>query len=244
MSSSQNLPLVEPAEYAERVLAASELPDVAREASSLLQECRARSLISDWEGCPKVDDFARLIVATSRVLPAGGSIETGVYQGGTAGPLLCVAAAESFHVSIDPYGLPSQSYVVQDYGNWPVVRHTLTKLTQLAEERQINFCHYLMDSATFVRADLLTHPGRFRIVHLDGDHSQEAVEMELRYFRRRLTGPALFIMDDHDEHFPGVEAALQTTGQGMVRVLHRRYDFPNYGIAGFSAWIHPGISKS
>jgi hypothetical protein len=185
-----------------------------------------------------VDEFTRLIVAASRVLPPGGSIETGVYHGGTAGPLIHVASAESFHVSIDPYGLPSQSYVIQDYGNWPSVRGTLSQLSRLSAERHVNFCHYLMDSATFVRADLLSHPSRFRIVHLDGDHSQQAVELELAYFRRRISGPALFILDDHDDHFPGVEGALKTTGRGMTRVLHQFYDFPNYGVAGFSAWVH------
>lgn len=225
-------------ELAERICAAMDLPEVIEEAGRSVQECRLRGLVSDWEGCPKVDDFARLIVATARVLPAGGSVETGVYHGGTAGPLVRVAAAESFHVSVDPYGLPSQSYVAQDYGNWPIVRRTLAQLTRFAEKRQVNFHHYLMDSATFIRADLLQHPTSFRIVHLDGDHSQEAVEMELRYFRSRIVGPTLFILDDHDEHFPGVEAALQTSGQGMARVLHRYYDFPNYGVAGFSAWVH------
>jgi hypothetical protein len=67
---------------------------------------------------------------------------------------------------------------------------------------------------------------------------RDAVVEELEYFRRRIAGPALFIMDDHDEHFPGVEEAMRDAGAGMAQVLHRYYDFPNYGVAGFSAWLH------
>jgi hypothetical protein len=84
----------------------------------------------------------------------------------------------------------------------------------------------------------LQHEGTFRIVHLDGDHSADAVAEELNYFRNRIANPALIILDDHDEHFPGVEAGMQRAGQGLVRVLHERYAFPAYGEAGFSAWLH------
>jgi hypothetical protein len=55
---------------------------------------------------------------------------------------------------------------------------------------------------------------------LAGDHLPQAVEMELACYHRRLAGPALFILDDRDEHFPGIETAIQSTGQGMARVLH------------------------
>lgn len=226
------------AELSQEIQTTMESPEVVAEATKRVAYCRSLGLASDWEGCPKVEHFASLLIAAERILPAGGCIETGVYHGGTAGPLILSATSESFHVSIDPFGLPSQSYWAQDYGNWPVVRQTMSQLAQLAERQQVTFCHYLMDSVAFTRADHLQHPAPFRIVHLDGDHSHETVVTELQYFRRRIRGPALFILDDHDAHFPGVETALQTAGQGMHRVLHREYDFPNYGRAGFSAWLH------
>jgi hypothetical protein len=64
------------------------------------------------------------------------------------------------------------------------------------------------------------------------------VAQELAYFRSRVANPALFILDDHDGHFPGVEEGWRRAGQGLVPVLHERYDFPGYGEAGFSAWLH------
>ncbi len=223
---------------AQAIAEAMTWPDVVSSAQSMLAECRKLGLVSDWEGCAKVDDFAALLVAAARHLPPGGSIETGVHKGGTAGPLLWVAAPESFHVSIDPYGVPGQSYSIPSYGDWAMVRHTTAVLAWLAQQRRVTFCPYLTDSLTFIKADLLRHPGTFRFVHLDGDHSEEAVRAELDYFRPRAATPALFILDDHDEHFPGVDAALGSAGQGLIPILHRFYDFPNYGVAGFSAWLH------
>jgi hypothetical protein len=217
-------------------------PEVMEEADKVLAACRATDLVSDWDPCPeKMKDFTQLCVAAARLLPAGGSVETGVLRGGTAGILLSCGSRDSFHVSIDPYGLPSQSYTYlrEEYGRWPEMRRTMTRLARLAESREITFCHYLMSASDFVRADHLSHPDRFRIVHLDGDHSRAAVAEELAYFRRRISGPTLFILDDHDDHFPGVEEALQDEGSGLVPIFHRQYDFPGgYGLAGFSAWLH------
>jgi hypothetical protein len=216
--------------------------EIAQAADAVIASCRAIDLVSDWDACAeKTSDFAKLCVAAAKLLPPGGSVETGVFRGGTAAVLLKCASPESFHVSIDPYGLPSQSYddMREAYGEWSAVRATMTKLTRLADAREVTFSHYLMGSSDFIRADHLQHPGHFRIVHLDGDHSRAAVAEELAYFRRRIRGPALFILDDHDDHFPGVEEGLQDEGAGLVPIFRGLYDFPGtYGVAGFSAWLH------
>jgi len=101
-----------------------------------------------------------------------------------------------------------------------------------------------MGASEFIHADLLQHPAPFRIVHLDGDHSTEAVIEELQYFRRKLGGPAVIITDDHDENSPGVANALESpAGNGLVPVLHRFYSFPAQERPfGFSAWLHPAAS--
>ncbi len=215
---------------------------VVAAAESIITACREVDLISDWDACAEKNrDFAALCVAANRLLPPGGSVETGVFRGGTAGILLNCASPDSFHVSIDPYGLPGQSYsdMREVYGQWPEARRTMARLSRLAESREVTFCHYLMGASDFIRADHLQHPARFRIVHLDGDHSRAAVAEELAYFRRRIPGPALFILDDHDDHFPGVEEGLRDEGAGLVPIFHRLYDFPGtYGLAGFSAWLH------
>lgn len=222
--------------------ALAQSPEVVAQADAVLVACRAMDLVSDWDACAdKMKDFTRFCVAAAKLLPPGGSVETGVFRGGTAAILLNCASPDSFHVSIDPYGLPSQSYddMREAYGEWPEMRKTMTRLTRLAESREVTFCHYLMGASDFIRANHLQHPGRFRIVHLDGDHSRAAVAEELAYFRRRIQGPALFILDDHDDHFPGVEQGLQDEGGGLVPIFHRLYDFPGtYGLAGFSVWLH------
>lgn len=229
-------------------------PEVARQAEWLLAESVRRELFCDWGSSPewdyrpcpeKVQDFNRLVLATQRVLPPGGSIETGVFRGGTSGPLILCAPPNSFHVGIDPYGLPEQSYkeangdIDAGYADWPRARSTLRQLATLADERGVTFCHYLMSAQTFIDADLLRHPGRFSIVHLDGDHSLDAVVAELCYFRKKVGGPALFIMDDHDDYCPDVQIGLDTAGRGLVEIFHNFYhtghrDMPT----GFSAWLH------
>lgn len=213
---------------------------IGEKAASHLARAEEQGLISDWgRGFPKTFDFARLIQAAADLLPAGGSIETGVFRGGSSGPLILCASTDSFHVTIDPFGLGSQHYQIADYRDWGGVRTTLARLAVLAEEQNVTHCHYLTDSLSFIRADLLQHNAPFRIVHLDGDHSEHVVAEELSYFRSKIEGPALFILDDHDDNFPGVEAGLEVAGDGMVMVLHLFYDWPGCKFpCGFSAWLH------
>ena len=54
---------------------------------------------------------------------------------------------------------------------------------------------------------------------------------------RKIAGPTVYIMDDHDEHFPGVQQALRAFSGALAPLFHRVYDFPSYGRAGFSAWL-------
>jgi hypothetical protein len=215
-----------------------------RRANEILTRSRELGLVSDWDDQPtqKPGDFACLIVAASMILPPGGSVETGVFRGGTSGPLIMCASPETFHVAIDPYGLPSQSYPYPDlgYGNWPAARSTIATLAALAEKHGVTLCHYVMDARTFIHADLLQHPASFRIVHLDGDHSKAAVIEELEYFRRRVAAPAIFILDDHDENFPGVAEAMESSAaEGLLPIFHNQYPYPGATHhCGFSAWLH------
>ena len=204
-----------------------------------LERANRLGLSSDWAGIgTKALDFARLVVAARRILPAGGSVETGVFQGGTSALLILSSAPDSFHISIDPYGLPTQSYSKEEYEDWEMARRTISGLANLAVEKRVTHCHYLMDSQSFVRADLLRHPGRFAILHLDGFHSEGAVREELTYFLERLPGPTVYILDDHDDGCPGVAAGLAGVEHSMRNVFHRYYD-TEWGASGFSAWFNP-----
>jgi hypothetical protein len=228
------------AKLAETIRATMNVADVGALASRVRRDAVDRGLTSDWQASEaKMDAFARLVVAAQNVLGPGSTIETGVCKGGTSAQLVGSSPVDAFHIAIDPFGLPSQSYANRNkYGRWAHVRDTLAALTALGGARGVTVLPYVMSSQAFVGADLLTHATTFRIVHLDGDHSADAVAQELAYFRGRIAGPALFILDDHDAHFPGVEAGLQRTGDGLVPVLNERYDFPGYGEAAFSAWLH------
>ena len=227
----------------EHIRSAMDAPQTRADAECIRRDADRRDLVSDWQASPeKMDAFARLVIAAQRVLGPAGTLETGVCRGGTSALLIASAPPEAFHVAIDPFGLPSQSYANRaKYGRWHHVRAALDALTALGNERSVTVLPYVMSSQTFVAADLLTLEGPIRIVHLDGDHSADAVAMELEYFRSRVAHPALFILDDHDEHFPGVEEGLARAGRGMLRILHEHYDFPGYGVAGFSAWLNGPI---
>jgi hypothetical protein len=214
---------------------------IADTARACLARCRARGLVSDWDedACPKPLHFATLAAATAATIPAGGTVEVGVYRGGTAGILLMTGAPDRYHVSIDPFGLPEQSYTnpTLPYGDAGAARATLRALGELAEEQAVTLCHYWMASTRFIEADLLTHPGGFRFVHLDGPHDRDTVAAELRYFRSRIAGPCVFVLDDHDALNPGVAEAVKAAGAGLEPLFHRHYD-TRYGRCGFSAWLH------
>lgn len=225
---------------ADRLRAAMQTPAVRARADAIRRDAAARGLVSDWDAIPeKMDTFARLVLAAQEALGPGGTLETGVCRGGTSALLIGCAPQDAFHIAIDPFGLPSQSYANRmKYGRWHHVRATLAALAELGRDRSVTVLPYVMSSQAFVAADLLRHEGPIRIVHLDGDHSRDAVAMEIGYFRRRIGGPALFILDDHDDHFPGVAEGLAAAGAGMLPILHEHYDFPDYGKAGFSAWLN------
>lgn len=211
--------------------------EVGDEAQRWLAQTTSLGLASDWNGSEKEADFARLAVAIGRTFPPGGALEIGVLRGGTAGLLVLACAREAFHVSIDPYGLSTQSYPGDEYRDWSTYRATARRLAELADTCAVVHSHFLMDSASFIRCDLLQHPGRFNVVHLDGDHTYEAVHAELAYFTRTVASPAVYVMDDHDANYPGVGAALADFPQ-LVNIFHNFYEFPPYGTCGFSAWFH------
>ena len=66
----------------DQLLEAWESSSVLAMAEQNLERANRLGLSSDWAGIgTKELDFARLVVAARRILPAGGSVETGVFQG-------------------------------------------------------------------------------------------------------------------------------------------------------------------
>lgn len=244
-------PEVDANPLARRLLDECNSPEVAAIADERLARTRELGLRSDWTdfGSTKEADFARLLVATRKVLPPGSSLETGVFGGETSGLLILSCPASSFHVSVDPYGLPSQSYKpkqgggdhwAHEYRNWQVARSTGRRLHQLAEECDVTYSHYLASSQKFCKSDLLQHPAPFNLIHLDGDHSYGAVKEELAYFLGKTSPPTVYVMDDHDDHCPGVGRALRERRGELLCLFHRTYDLAGPGVSGFSAWLQTG----
>jgi hypothetical protein len=227
---------------AQRILAGMDSEEVRDQADDAIAECKELDFISDWDAVPeKMADFYRVIFAAAKILPAGGSVETGVFRGGTSGPLILSDSPESFHIGIDPFGFSSQSYadLAEVYGQWQGARRTMAKLSALGAQQNVTYCHYTMSASRFIQADLLESTIDVRTVHLDGDHSEAAVIEELTYFRRKLARPVLFVFDDHDDTYPGVESGISRAGTGMARVFHRHYNYPGFPTPlGFSAWVH------
>ncbi|MCK6452502.1 MAG: hypothetical protein L6R19_16890 [Alphaproteobacteria bacterium] len=225
-----------------RILGAMDGPEIARGADEAMRRCKDLGFESDWDAVPeKMTAFHRVILAAAAVLPPGGSVETGVFRGGTSGPLILADPPESFHIGIDPFGFPSQSYadLADAYGQWQEARRTMAKLSAVGAQQNVTYCHYTMAASRFIQADLLEPIVDVRTVHLDGDHGEDAVVEELAYFRRKLARPVLFVLDDHDDTYPGVEAGMRRAGAGMARVFHRHYAYPGFPTPlGFSAWVH------
>jgi len=229
-------------QLAAQILAAMDRPNIQAKAEAARDASKALGFESDWDAVPeKLRAFRQAIFASATVLPPGGSVETGVFRGGTSGPLILSNPPESFHIGIDPFGNAAQSYpeLAEAYAQWKPVRSTLARLTKLAQECDVTYLHYAMGSTRFAECDLLEVGQQVRVVHLDGDHGEQAVVDELTYFRRKIQRPCLFVLDDHDSTYPGVENGMQRAGQGMAKVFHRLYDYPGFPTKlGFSAWVH------
>ena len=203
---------------------------------------------SDWsEYSPaKVDHFIKAVLASFELLRHDGpfsTLETGVFAGGTSAVFLNVLGCEfkdsSIHVGIDPYFTIGQSYLeyVEHYGS-DAYLIGLKDLSEIALRRRIPYVPYLMSSETFIRYDLLPDAYSFRLFHLDGDHSANAVLRELSYFTSKVKAPAVFILDDIGEVFPGVAEAIaqfQKSCPGFVELNRFSYDTKG-GNIGFGVY--------
>ncbi len=50
---------------------------------------------------------------------------------------------------------------------------------------------------------------KFDLIHIDGEHSQKAVERDLKVAAKVLSDSGIIIVDDYrDQHFPGIAAGV------------------------------------
>jgi hypothetical protein len=173
---------------------------------------------SDWArySPQKVDDFLKTVLATFALLDDGepfSTLETGVFAGGTSAVFLYALGLHfpnrSIHVGIDPYFIPEQSYpeFAETYGLTPYLA-SLKSLSDIGYSVRVPYLPSITSSTTFIRKDLLPGGYDFRLFHLDGDHTAEAVSAELDYFSSKTTKPSIFILDDLGDGFPEIDQAL------------------------------------
>ena len=212
---------------------------IEKESLEILKYVSSLGFHSDWSNkTSKTLDFTKLVMSVKHIFPPGGTIEVGVYAGGTSSILMYACCKDCFHISIDPYGLLKKFN--EETCNFKTVRATLRKLSILAEKLAVTHTHFMLDSHVFVKSDLLFPRERYNIVHLDGDHSYKSVSDELNYFIKKINNPVVLIFDDHDEHYPGVDKAIKEKSSNLKKIFHKKYQHENYGIAGFSAFLYGG----
>ncbi len=192
---------------------------LSAEENCFYSQIRSRELPeSDWArfSSQKVDDFLKTVLASFALLSDGepfSTLETGVFKGGSSSVFLHALGLyfpnRSIHVGIDPYFIPEQSYpeYAETYGLVPYLS-SLKTLSDISHSVRVPYLPYITSSATFIRKDLLPGGFHFRLFHLDGDHTGEAVSAELEYFSSKTTHPSIFILDDLGEGFPEIDHAL------------------------------------
>ena len=211
----------------------------------------AKTPESDWAEYTfeKTADYTRAVIASFAFLEDGApfsTAETGVFAGGTSAILLQVLGrrwpGRAVHVGVDPYFGPGQSYpdLADTYGLDAYLR-ALKNLGALASCLRAPYLPFVMSSGTFIHADLLPPSYRFRLFHLDGDHSREAVLRELHYFSSHSRDGAVFILDDVGEGFSGVSAAageFQQRQPNFTELKRFIYDL-EAGRIGFAVYALP-----
>jgi hypothetical protein len=219
------------------------------EGQELYRRIRAYRLPeSDWVyySQQKVTDFIKTLVAAHRILDTGqpfSTLETGVFAGGTSALLLALLGEtygpRSVHAGVDPYFTLEQAYpeYAEDYG-YATYYQTMKELSGIASLLNVPYVPYVMGSDTFIKKDLLMQGYDFRLFHLDGDHSYEAVMGELTYFSSKVRHSAVFILDDLGETFPDVQRAADRFGKdhpGFIELQRFLYPLEN-GAIGFGVY--------
>jgi len=134
--------------------------------------------------------------------PAPRVLEVGVWKGAWT---VTVAGnvADSVHLGIDPYPNGGVALAAKAQALAEVERHGLAARVRLVESWE----------AMLALAD---RPERFDLIHIDGRHTQDAVEHDLGHADEVLADDGVIVVDDfRNADFPGVSFA-------MYRFLERR----------------------
>lgn len=159
----------------------------------------------DVHGFTNIDDLAHfhLILATQRVAGVGGDLlEIGSYFGRAATLLARHLAHTETLVLCDLFDLPA----TDAYARVPTpdaVRRTVAHANPDLRDDQLEI-HRCRS------ADLPLDPDRrFRFVHVDGDHSPQGAEHDLRLAWRHLAPAGIIAVDDyHHPRWPGVTTGV------------------------------------
>jgi cephalosporin hydroxylase len=149
-------------------------------------------------------------------------VEIGIRAGGSSELImrvLSLAHPDYTHIGIDCYGdmpqVHSETEVrVMDYSN-AMRNGAIASLFGISSETQIDFAFFNLEDSEFFRRFADGVPlysgsqkrigSRYGLVHLDGPHSAELVEAELRFFAPRCVRSAHIVVDD--VHMFDIESA-------------------------------------
>jgi len=145
---------------------------------------------------------------------SGLLLEVGTLRGGSALLTLDFMAAlgqrDRWLLTIDPYGATRLDTYREHQGE-EHYRQFLLRTAELCEEEQLHHVHFrersddwIAHANEFVLYDRgqrrQLRDERFAWVYLDGEHTREAVEMEVDFFRRRMASRGRLVVDDATGH--------------------------------------------
>ena len=155
-------------------------------------------------------DILRNAIADAKDVP-GLICEIGTRRGGSMALMMEAAAGQGrTFISVDPYGhIPyndGRAITRYDYTNAMKAR-ALADLWQVASDMRVNFAHYCLTDAVFMR---LFHNGvpvyedepkkenLYAVVFLDGPHDTTSVIAELTFFAARMIQGGQIVIDNID----------------------------------------------
>ena len=169
--------------------------------------------LSEWCPIQKAHTLAAIVLALRPVL----TIEVGVWQGASLIPMALAHRAIGFGriIAVDAWAARASIQGQVDPADvdwWSKVDHDKAHqkfITVLAEEGLSQFVEVVRS-----RSDEYTPPDGVNLLHLDGNHSDQAVRDVQRFIPKMASG-AIAVLDDYSWSGGGVKkacAALESMG--------------------------------
>lgn len=123
-------------------------------------------------------------------------LEIGVFRGGWTGTLATNGPANTRHLGIDPYPQTEE------------IREEMLQRLQAAGVAD-RYHHFDSWSDLFMHYPNIQESREIEVVHIDGEHTQSSVQLDLEMAASVLSSQGIIVLDDvSNPWFPGIPAAL------------------------------------